>query len=173
MNEIKEKIKDLKEEVKRIKEKTSFNEKMEKLKTMETEIQRPDFWGVPEKAATVMKEFKELNDDVNFWLDIDKELISAEKQIQELGNEEAVVDQLMAQILQLEERIKNRSLEIFLSHPYDKNNAVMILAAGQGGRDAEDFCRMLFKMYCNYFEKKGWLYQVLHQHFSEESGGSK
>lgn len=55
---------------------------------------------------------------------------------------------------------------------YDKGDAVLMLFAGAGGDDAEDWTRVLFDMYSKFAERKGWQIKILHEHKSE-SGGYK
>ncbi|MBY0293843.1 PCRF domain-containing protein [Patescibacteria group bacterium] len=53
---------------------------------------------------------------------------------------------------------------------YDKGNAVMMIVAGAGGDDAEDFAHMLLEMYRKYTEKRGWGMRVLHQNENDHGG---
>ena len=56
---------------------------------------------------------------------------------------------------------------------YNKGDAVLMLFAGAGGDDAEDWARILFNMYSKLAERKGWQIKVLHKHESSQSGGYK
>ncbi len=53
---------------------------------------------------------------------------------------------------------------------YDKGNAIMMIVAGAGGDDAEDFAHMLLEMYRKYTEKRGWGMRVLHQNENDHGG---
>lgn len=53
---------------------------------------------------------------------------------------------------------------------YDAGDAILTILSGAGGIDAEDFARMLFQMYCKFFAKKGWGYQVIHQNENDHGG---
>lgn len=57
-----------------------------------------------------------------------------------------------------------------LSGPYDKSGAILSLYAGAGGQDAEDWARILFRMYSRFVEKKGWSASVVHMHENEHDG---
>ncbi len=50
---------------------------------------------------------------------------------------------------------------------YDKGDAVLMIMAGAGGDDAEDWAGILFKMYSKFSEQKGWSVKILHKHESE------
>ena len=53
---------------------------------------------------------------------------------------------------------------------YDRGNAIMMIVAGAGGDDAEDFAHMLLEMYRKYTEKRGWGMRILHQHENNHGG---
>jgi len=175
MNDLKEKINNLKTKILNIKEKIDFDSKTKKILLLEKETSRPDFWGVPENANKILKELKQLKQEVEFWQKKEEEIRNLEEifNLLEKDKNSELIDDLEKKLTELESKVTEKELVTFLSGPYDKNEAIMILTAGQGGRDAEDFCRMLFKMYIAYFQKQNWDYQILHQHFSEEAGGSK
>jgi len=175
MNNLKEKINNLKTKILNIKEKIDFDSKAQRIASLEKETLRPDFWGVPENANQILKELKQLKEEVEFWQKSEDEIYSLEEilNLLERDKNNELINDLENKLIDLENKVTERELITFFSGPYDKNGAIMILTAGQGGRDAEDFCRILFKMYTAYFRKKNWDYQILHQHFSEEAGGSK
>ncbi len=70
----------------------------------------------------------------------------------------------------LETKLNKLEFKTFLSGKYDKNNALLTISAGVGGRDAQDWASMLFRMYNRYCESKGWGITVLHESFGEEGG---
>ena len=53
---------------------------------------------------------------------------------------------------------------------HDAGSATIGILAGAGGDDAEDFVRMLRKMYENYAEKKGWSIWELHENENDHGG---
>lgn len=53
---------------------------------------------------------------------------------------------------------------------YDKANAIITIFSGAGGDDAEDFSGMLVRMYFKYFERRGWGYEVIHEHENDHGG---
>ena len=53
---------------------------------------------------------------------------------------------------------------------YDKGGAVMTILSGAGGTDSEDFSSMLLKMYFKYFDKRGWLYHIVHENQNDHGG---
>lgn len=54
--------------------------------------------------------------------------------------------------------------------PHDSGNATLAILAGAGGDDAEDFARMLRRMYEGYAAKKSWRVRELHSNENDQGG---
>lgn len=54
--------------------------------------------------------------------------------------------------------------------PHNRGNATLAILAGAGGDDAEDFARMLRRMYEGYATKKGWRVRELHTNENDHGG---
>ncbi|HET9641743.1 MAG TPA: PCRF domain-containing protein [Candidatus Paceibacterota bacterium] len=54
--------------------------------------------------------------------------------------------------------------------PHDAGDATLAILAGAGGDDAEDFARMLRRMYEGYAVKKGWRVRELHANENDHGG---
>ncbi len=54
--------------------------------------------------------------------------------------------------------------------PHEAGNATLAILAGAGGDDAEDFARMLRRMYEGYAGKKGWRVRELHGNENDHGG---
>ena len=54
--------------------------------------------------------------------------------------------------------------------PHDAGDATLAILAGAGGDDAEDFARMLRRMYEGYAAKKGWRVRELHANENDHGG---
>src|SRR3989338_9489620 len=53
---------------------------------------------------------------------------------------------------------------------HDRGNATLAILAGAGGDDAEDFARLLRRMYEGYALKKGWCVRELHANENDRGG---
>jgi peptide chain release factor 2 len=69
----------------------------------------------------------------------------------------------------LEKATRNSEIKAFLSGKYDFLPALLIIRAGAGGSDAQDWSNVLKRMYQRFAEKKGWQTRVLNQSFGESS----
>ena len=94
-----------------------------------------------------------------------------EKRLQELeammASPDFWLDKERAQILVKEYQMLKESGE---GDPHDLGNATLAILAGAGGDDAEDFARMLRRMYEGYAASRGWRVRELHANENDHGG---
>ncbi len=88
----------------------------------------------------------------------------------ELTKEKELEAEIEEKIKELEKRIKEKELVIFLSEKYDKGTAILSITSGAGGQDAQDWTTLLLRMYEKYCIFKGFGVKILHQSFGEGGG---
>lgn len=69
-----------------------------------------------------------------------------------------------------ERALHKAELGAMLSGSFDKNDAILSIYSGAGGRDAQDWASMLLRMYQRWAENEGFLVKVVHHHTGEEGG---
>ncbi|KKQ92948.1 MAG: Peptide chain release factor 2 [Candidatus Azambacteria bacterium GW2011_GWA2_39_10] len=161
--------------------------KKSKIESLRKETEKPDFWKDQDKAKSVQKEISELEKEIKTQSDFETEaqdlielldLMEKSRRPEGVGvpteasgkTDEKILKDISDKFLSLEARFKKHELKIFLGGKYDKNNALLTISAGVGGRDAQDWASMLFRMYSRYCESKGWDISVLHESLGEEGG---
>lgn len=70
----------------------------------------------------------------------------------------------------LERTFERARRATLLSGPYDRSGAIVSFFGGAGGQDAEDWARILVRMYSRYADRKGWAISVIHMHENEHGG---
>lgn len=155
--------------------------KRKKIKELEKESQKPDFWKNQEKksqiitnsfgenkkkAVYILRELNYLKEEIKAIDDLKSELEDIKK-LNKLTEDE---DGLTEIVRDFEKKLKNAEVKIFLSGKYDKGNAVLSVYAGAGGQDAQDWAAMLLRMYERYSVLNGFQVKVLHQSFGEAGG---
>lgn len=135
-------------------------------------MMEPDFWDDRNKAQSVMsevnglkelvKEFKELS-EIHENLEVTYQLVKEEP-------DEELFAELETEIKELSERLDEFELNLLLSEPYDKNNAILELHPGAGGTESQDWGSLLLRMYTRWAEKKGFKVETLHYLPGEEAG---
>lgn len=146
---------DLQKKLNDLKVKLKLEEKRAKIKELEQLSSNPDFWKDQFKAAKLMKQLAELQEDITTFEDLTTKL-----------NQTLLPDQLT----KVSQEIDKLSTKVYLSGKYDNFDVILSIHAGQGGTEACDWTQMLMRMYVKYCQNKGWQTGVLDQHAGEEAG---
>ena len=91
----------------------------------------------------------------------------------ELANEEedeSLVDEINAEVDELETKAKEMEINTLLSGEYDANNAILSLHAGAGGTEAQDWTQMLYRMYTRWAERHHFTVKVMDYLDGDEAG---
>lgn len=132
----------------------------------------PDFWNDQQAAQTVINEANGLKEIVNEY----KELLETQENLElthELVKEEAdaeLQEEMENELEEFRSRINNFELQLLLSDPYDKNNAILELHPGAGGTESQDFGSMLLRMYTRWGEKQGFKVETMDYLPGDEAG---
>ena len=129
--------------------------KKSQIANLKSQTEKPDFWKNLEKAKKIQKEISDLEKEIKNWSDLETE---AQNLLNFIDSKDAA-----EKFKSLELRFNKLELVTFLSGKYDKNNALLTISAGVGGRDSQDWASMLFRMYSRYCEAKDWDVTVLHE----------
>jgi peptide chain release factor 2 len=146
---------------------------MEKeLAAIEKRMEAPGFWEDREKAEESVARLKDLNSVLTPLEELSKK-ISELREL--LGLDVEVGDGSLTQEIDLElGAIKTRmyefELEILLSGPHDKGNALMMIHPGAGGTESQDWAEMLLRLYKRYFDENGFDYRMLDLQPGDEAG---
>ncbi|HWO77272.1 MAG TPA: peptide chain release factor 2 [Bacillus sp. (in: firmicutes)] len=133
---------------------------------------QPDFWNDQQKAQAIISESNALKDQVNEFKDM-AEVHENLELTYDLVKEEKDDDlqaELASELKELIERVNKFELQILLSQPYDKNNAILELHPGAGGTESQDWGSMLLRMYTRWAEKKGYKVETLDYLPGDEAG---
>lgn len=91
------------------------------------------------------------------------------EEVFEILNEE----ELFKEVEGIDKILKEREIEIFFNNKYDKGNAVISVYAGAGGKDAEEWAKMIFRMYQRYCETKKFKMEIIDESLGEAGEGLK
>lgn len=139
---------------------------------LEQQTMSPDFWSNPQKAAGVQQKLAAVENELLQWKKLRDSLDELSLSLELLTETEdpELLSDLTQRVSQLE--VLNRAIELqtYLAGPYDRNDALLSIHAGQGGTEAMDWASMLQRMYERYFQRKGWKYEKLEESRGEEAG---
>ena len=119
-------------------------------------MSEPEFWNEVEKAQQTMQKNKVIEDKLEQFASLESELEDAYV-LFELADEDASLEKELHNALNsLEEKIDELKIATLLSGPYDMNNAIVSIHAGSGGLDAQDWTKMLLRMYDRFAQSMGF-----------------
>jgi len=131
-----------------------------------------DFWDDRNKAQSILKEQASLNDSVQSWQQLNKDLDDVEILL-ELSKEESD-EELRAEARQkyheILEAVEKFEFKKVLGDIDDIRNAIVSINSGAGGTEAQDWADMLFRMYLRYAEGNGFKTQILDLQDGDEAG---
>ncbi|MGO2962085.1 MAG: peptide chain release factor 2 [Carnobacterium maltaromaticum] len=132
----------------------------------------PGFWDDGIKAQNVINEANIIKEKYNQFqqlaetkeeLDLLLEMVKEEEDAELEKELEENLTTFLAVLDQFE-------LDMLLSEPYDKNNAIIELHPGAGGTESQDWGSMLLRMYTRWAEKKSFKVEYLDYQDGDEAG---
>lgn len=130
-----------------------------------------NFWDDPEKAQDVVKTTKSYKDKIEDFNRLSKMHEDLEMMVGFMEEGDSSFETEMKETLEeLEVNLETLKLETLLSEEYDKNSAILSIHAGTGGLDAQDWAKMLLRMYLRWAEKKSYRVKTLDLMDDPEAG---
>ena len=149
-----------------------IEEARERAADLERETQVQDFWSDAEKSSKKLREIKQLKDKVESYEELCAKLEDTytlcEMAIE--ANDEDSVDEVVTDTEYIEAEAEKKRIEVLLSGPYDKNNAIISFHPGAGGTEAQDWASMLYRLYTRWGEKHGFNVKLIDWLDGDEAG---
>ena len=132
----------------------------------------PDFWNDQQGAQTIINEANGIKAIVNEYNDLLSTQENLDMTLELLKEEpdEDLQEELGSELEQFEAKMADFELQMLLSEPYDKNNAILELHPGAGGTESQDWGSMLLRMYTRWAEKRGFKVETLDYLPGDEAG---
>ncbi len=124
------------------------------MKELKREIESEDFWSKKE-ASQISTQYWQLKNEIEEMEELEIEI----ELLKENPEKEAIE--------KIDKKLEKKEREVFLAGKYDKGDALLMIQAGAGGEDAQDWAAMLFRMYQKYAQRKGFDFEVLDIDYGE------
>ena len=85
-------------------------------------------------------------------------------------NDDATILGVASDVAKLEKDIADLEFRRMFSNPMDPNNCFLVIQAGSGGTEAQDWAAMLERMYLRYSERQGYQAELLEESQGEVAG---
>ncbi|MBR5817052.1 MAG: PCRF domain-containing protein, partial [Clostridia bacterium] len=149
-----------------------IEEAEERAAELERETMVQDFWNDAEKSSQKLREIKQLKDKVDSYKELVSRLEDAYTLCEmaiEAGDEDSV-EEVLSETEFIETEAEKKRIEVLLSGPYDKNNAIVSFHPGAGGTEAQDWASMLYRLYTRWGEKHGFNVKLVDWLDGDEAG---
>ena len=147
-------------------------EKEMRIRELEKDSQREDFWADPDKATGILREKSRLDDSVRKWK-MQKGHVSDLKDLYDIASEEhdeSTLEEVSREIENLRAAVRDDELKMMLGAEQDSMNAIMSIHAGAGGTEAQDWAEMLLRMYLRWAERRGFKATIIDYLPGDEAG---
>ncbi len=85
-------------------------------------------------------------------------------------SDDATLVSVEADVAAVEKSVADLEFRRMFNQPQDPNNCFLDIQSGSGGTEAQDWARILFRMYLRYCERKGFKVEVLEESEGEVAG---
>src|SRR5690625_4002119 len=132
----------------------------------------PTFWDDHDAAQKVIDESNWLKNKVDQFEAMAENMDDAEVmyELVKEENDQEMLSELSDSIRSLKSQVRDFELEMLLSEPYDKNNAILELHPGAGGTESQDWASILLRMYQRWAESKNFKVETLNYLAGDEAG---
>ncbi|MBV8131258.1 MAG: peptide chain release factor 2 [Alphaproteobacteria bacterium] len=143
-----------------------------RLAELNAQAEDPRLWDDPANAQKLLRERTRLDQAINNYRRIEREVDEARELIElgETEGEAAIVAEAEAALQKLRAEAARRELESLLSGEADGNDCYLEVHAGAGGTEAQDWAEMLLRMYVRWAEAHGYKVEWLEESGGEEAG---
>ena len=172
LEEAKRRLVAMEDVIKELGNQLRIEEARERAADLERETMVQDFWNDAEKSSKKLQEIKQLKSKVESYEELatklEDTLTLCEMAIEE--NDESSVDEVVSETEFIETEAEKKRIEVLLSGPYDKNNAILSFHPGAGGTEAQDWASMLYRLYTRWGEKHGFNVKLIDWLDGDEAG---
>lgn len=166
MEDIKSKLKELKERFDKISLSLDRDSLHTQIRELEAKTMKERFWNDREEASAISRQLSDLQKQLDSLENLEKRINNAI----EISSEAAMKEDLKAEAEEIEKLLKDFELRTFLSGEHDSSEAILSIHSGAGGVEAMDWASMLTRMYQRFFERKSWKFELTNESLGEEAG---
>ena len=144
----------------------------EKVEDIQRKMLEDNFWNDRKRAQSLIDEMNEKKDIVEgyAWFDQKLKQMLDDSQLLKEEFDEDLFAMFEEEYVELAHKFEEYEIKILLSHPYDRNAAIVEMHPGAGGTESQDWVQMLYRMYTRWAERKGFSIEVLDYLDGDEAG---
>lgn len=172
MNELIQRLDELKTETCRLKTFLNLDQIKQQLPQLQSQTLKPNFWADENQAKKVMKSISTLESQLSQVQDLESSVNNLSGLIDLMPDTPDPKDQqeIDLEFFRIKKLYSQLKLQSYLNSPYDSSDVLVTIFSGQGGTEAMDWAAMLSRMYQRYYERKGWGFEQVDFSPGEETG---
>ncbi len=119
-----------------------------------------------------MQELSALKEETDRWRSIEARARDAFEllELAELESDDDLISDIERDATLIERKLAQLEFQLMLSGPYDQSDAILVIHAGAGGTDSQDWSAMLLRMYLRWAENRGFRAEVVDSLEGDEAG---
>jgi peptide chain release factor 2 len=138
----------------------------------EEKMVKEDFWSDNDKAQKIIAESNILKEKRAMAQNLKESYENLLVSLEFAEEDDDMKVESIKEFKALEKELQRVKLEILLSGEFDRNNAILTIHPGVGGKDAQEWAEMLLRMYKRWSESKGFKVKTL-DFLNDTEGGIK
>ncbi|WP_367674250.1 peptide chain release factor 2 [Buchnera aphidicola] len=144
----------------------------EKSKEINKKLENKKNWKKINLITNLNKKKKYINKKMNLLISIKNEL-KENKNLLNLShelNDLSILHEIKKNLSKIKNQIENLNFYNMFKKEYDKKNCYIEIQSGSGGIEAQDWSKMLFKMYLKWAQKKNFNTKIISVLYDEFNG---
>ena len=145
--------------------------KQNRIKEIEIEMSKDDFWNDINKANQLNKELTLLKKETSLYNNLINSINDDKEMLTLLDdNQTDMLDEITKDLEKTKKDIDELELSTMLDGEYDNNNCYLEIHPGAGGTESCDWASMLLRMYQRYCEKKKYKCTIIEYEDGDQAG---
>ncbi|WP_160142737.1 peptide chain release factor 2 [secondary endosymbiont of Ctenarytaina eucalypti] len=172
VNPVKNHIQDLLDRTGILRGHLDYDLKKERLEEVNAELEQPNIWSEPRRAKTLSKERSSLAaivESIDTLTQGLENVIGILELAVEAGDQEILLANQI-ELNALEVKLKQFEFRCMFSGEHDIADCYVDIQAGSGGTEAQDWARMLLRMYLRWTESRGFKTEIVEELPGEVAG---
>jgi peptide chain release factor 2 len=141
-----------------------------RIAALEDQSIQTGFWDDSRTAQKLMQELTRLKKERDDFAALKRRVDDIEGLVELAELDESLAPQVIAEVHALEENLSSQELAIMLAGVDDIKDAILVINAGQGGTEAQDWAEMLERMYTRWGERNGYKVSLMDELPGEGAG---
>lgn len=146
-----------------------LEEKKNRIKELEEEQTKENFWQNVDRANEVNKELSNLKKKLNLYSDLNKQ-INEGLELLNSDVDNDIILLISEELSTLSSKINDLETAVTLNGEFDSLNVYLEIHPGAGGTESCDWASMLERMYQRFCEKYNYKWEIIDEQNGEEAG---